>query len=179
MLCVCAAVMVAELPADLSVTVATRQAALMVQDTQFAAAVQLLNELQLGFGIRTGSHPVAGLRTAAGVGVGHLGASRMQAGYRYRGLVTRSLWIAGGWAFENGLGFMAQGRANLAAYELTSVIFSYAEVELGPSLTSPIGRHARLEWSVPFVYQFRRDVDLAMGVGVRGAFVLEFSPPRP
>lgn len=179
MLCVCAAVMVAELPADFSVTVATRQAALMVQDTHFAPAVQLLNELQVGLGFRAGVHPVAGFRADAGVGVGHVGASRMQRGYRYRGLVTRSLWIASGWVFENGFGFMAQGRANLAAYELTSVIFSYVEVELAPRLTLSVGRHAKLEWSVPFVYQFRHDVDFAMGVGVRGALVLEFSPPRP
>ncbi len=169
--------MVAELPADVSVIVGTRHAALMVQHTQFAAAVQPLSELQLGIGTRTASHPVAGFRAEAGIGVGHIGASRLHRGYRYRGLVTRSLWIASGWAFENGLGLMATGRASLAAYEMTSLLFSFVEVELGPCITSRLGRHAKLEWSVPFFYQSRHDVRRAMGIGLRGAIALEFTPP--
>ncbi len=179
MLCICAALAAADLPADVSVTIATRQAALLVQDTPFAPALQLLNELQLGIGLRPGVGPIAGIRAGAGVGVGYVGASRMLGGYRYRGLVTRNLWISGGWSFASGLRLTGTGRAALASYELTSLVFSYAEIELAAGLTTIIGRAARIEWSIPFFYQFRHDVDYAAGVGLRGAFALEFSSPRP
>ncbi len=166
-----------DLPADISLTVGSRQAALIVQHTHFDPAVQLLSELELGAGGVWSLDPGARLRLGAGVSIGMIQRSALLAGYRYRGVTTRSAWVSAGWTSRANVGFTVAGRAVAASYELTTLLFFYPEIEAGPELTIFLGPHVRIDWALPFFYQFRNDLDLAAGVALRGSLGLEFRSP--
>jgi hypothetical protein len=174
MLVVCAGLGAVSLPADGAVIAGSRQAALIVQHTPFAPAVQLLSELNLGAGFVWAIDPGARLRVDAGLAIGTIGRSALLSGYRYRGLTTRSLWLSAGWAPAGRIGVTVTGRAVLSSYELTSLLFFYPELEVSPELTTYIGPRTRIDWALPVFYQFRHDLELAVGVGLRGSLGLEF-----
>lgn len=183
MFVVLVAVTVLCLPADIAVTVGNRQAALVIQDTRFDPAVQLMSELTLGVGLRSGrapagtAYPGPAAFLAGGVAVGLVSQSRALSGYVYRGLATRSIWLSGAWASRSGVGIELTARAVLASYQLTSLLSFYPEVEIAPTFATARGERYAIEWSAPIFTQFRRDLTYAIGFGISGRLALEISSP--
>lgn len=179
-LVVFAAVATTWLPADLAVTVGSRHAALVVQDTRFDPAVQLVSDVALGLGaqweLRGGRAGTFG--TGLGVRVSRVSRSTAFGGYYYRGLAVRSLALSGAWTSPSGAGVRIAGSASFASYALTTLLFFYPEVEVAPTLRTRLTERARVEWALPVFYQFRQDLAYAVGVGLRATVALEFSSPE-
>ena len=175
-----AAIAAAGLPADLAVTVGSRHAALVVQDTRFDPAVQLASEVGAGVG---GQWKLRGGRAGAiaaglGLAVASVGPSTAFAGYFYRGLAVRSLTVTGAWTSPSGVGVRVGAAASFASYALTTLLFFYPEVEIAPTLRMRLAKRIRVDWALPVFYQFRQDLAYAVGIGLRATVALEFSSPE-
>lgn len=164
-------------PADIAVTVSTSQAALVVQDTRFNPAVQLASDLTAGFGtiIQIGESARAGI--GAGIGLGAVRQSEVNGGVVYRGMATRHLSLESWFSLASGMGVRLAGKAVLASYELTTLLFFYPEISLAPQFTLPIGPRSAVTWSLPISYQFRQDLQFALSAGVLASWHLEFNAP--
>lgn len=187
-LVVFAALATSGLPADLAVTVGSRHAALVVQDTRFDPAVQLVSDVAIGLAWDWWLPSRPGVFTVEpSLGVGRIGRSRTLDGYFYRGVAVRSLGLElqlAGWPgvgrgsrAANVVGARLTGRAVLASYELTSLLFFYPELELALTLRTRLGERVRIDWAMPLFYQFRRDLAYAFGAGFSTTIALEFSSP--
>lgn len=182
------AVLALRLPADVAVTIGTRQAALVVEDTRFNPAVQLLSELEFSVGVALPlGEPPSGLveppfpRHVLGAEVGvALGAVKQSAtigNTNYRGLTMRSMIASGGWRSPSGAGVEVGGRAVFATYDLTNALFFFPEAYLAPLVRVPLSRASAVEWSIPLSWQFRVDLAIAFSVGVQARLALEFGAP--
>ena len=176
MLLVFVAVAAYRVPADLAITAASRQSALIVKDTQFDRSVQLQTDLDLGVRAIRAVNADTEVSLEAGAGLGAVGPSAIASGYRYRGLATRGVYVSAGWIPQEGIGGFLAVRAVLASYTSTSLLFFYPEVEFSPALSTPIGQRVRLDWTLPISYQFRTDLQYAFSFGLRTTFRLEIAP---
>ena len=184
-----AAVVTTWLPADLAVTVGSRHAALVVQDTRFDPAVQLVSDVALGVAWEWRFPRRPGVFTAQPtVGIGRIGRSTAFSGYYYRAVALRSLGldlhlvgsptVGRGSPRANVVGARLGGHAVLASYEMTSLLFFYPELELAITMRSRLSDRVRVDWALPVFYQFRQDLAYAVGVGLRATVALEFSSPE-
>ncbi len=175
-----AAIAAAGLPADLAVTVGSRHAALVVQDTRFDRAVQLVSEARAGVGgqwkLRGGR--AGAIAADAGLAVASVGRSAAFAGCFYRSLVVRSLTVTGAWTSPSGVGVRVGAAASFASYSSTTLLFFYPEVEIAPTLRLRLTERIRVDWALPLFSQFRQDLAYAVGVGLRATVGLEFSSPE-
>ncbi|MFP4113734.1 MAG: hypothetical protein ACOC2Y_06110 [Spirochaetota bacterium] len=191
-LVVFAALAVPRLAADIAVTAGSRQTALVVQVTPFNVGAQLLSEIALGFdhtwvfGETDGSLHAPSARNRAanevtlsgGLAVGSVSASALvQDGSLYRGLATRTIWLAGAWRSPGGAGAALAVRAVAASYAMTTRLLFYPEIEVAPLYRLRVGDSAYIDWSVPIFRQFRADLTISGGVGISGRLGLEISPP--
>lgn len=159
------------LPAQIGAELAARHAVVVVEDSPFAPAIQLLSEADLGMMIAFGTWGVS-----FGAGVGYLSPSAITGdGIVYRGVVIRSAWLRGTVALDSSFDASASARAALGEYALTPLLFFYPDVRVS------LDYHVTRESSVPAVvqiwggYQFRQDLSVSfmLGVGTRVRLVLD------
>jgi hypothetical protein len=165
--------------ADVGIVVGSRQAALVVQDTRFDPAVQLVTETRAGAGASWMlGGGTAGLLTVQGaLGVGVVSQSRVFDSYVYRGLALRTLSTAVEWIAPRGFSIGLEGRATLASYRSTSLLFFYPDVALMSGYAVRLGSRTRIVWSVPVTYSFREDLAYAVSAGLDARLVVDFRTP--
>ena len=171
-LVVLVAVLVSPLPADLSVSFGSRQAALVVQDTRFPVAIQLLSGLEAGMAVGGPTLTVdlhVALESAKG--------SMPTGGTLYRGVVHRTVALGASWQLSSGIGVRASGTGTLASYQTTRLLFFFPAVELAPWLRLPVGSSADLEWSLPVAYHARPDLTVAAVIGLRARLLVSIQEP--
>ena len=172
MLVMLVAVLVSPVFADLSFSFGSRLAALVVQDTPFPPAVQLLSGL--GAGMSAGGPQ---LTADLSLDVAYAPDRLPVEGSVYRGIVLRTIGLGASWTPVAGLGIRASGVLALAGYRATRLLFFFPGVELAPMLTHRIGRWTRLEWSLPVSYHFRRDMRIAAAVGIQARITARLEHP--
>ena len=164
--------------ADVSVTIASRHAVVVVQDTRFDAGVQLGTEIAVGIE----AHRPLGDRARGGVGTAiALGTTLQSAGlggYVYRGLATRSASIYGWVTLPGGTGAIGGVNLALGSYDLTTLLFFFPEVSVGPMFTTRLSETLSVYWAVPVTYQFRADLAYALSIGIYGRLSVDFRSPR-
>lgn len=164
--------------ADIAVTVGSRQAALVVQDTRFEPAVQLLTETGIGTQIHRAFESGAAIAFDGGIAIGRISPSAPFGGYFYRGLSLRGAALSGEFVAAGGAGVRVSTRAVWGSYELTTLLFFYPEIELAPTFRMRLGDRLRVDWALPVFYQFRQDLAYAFGLGLSGRLSLEFQTPE-
>ena len=161
--------------AEVSAELHASTAALLVEDSPFQPAVQLLTGLdtvvRVAFGrhLHDALHPVA---LFAGLGVGSLLPSRPDsAGVVYRGLTIRSVMVGVERPIRHWLSAEIAIRAAVASYRFTSVLIGFPELSVGPTFVVAAGPATRIRWHAYVSRQFRSDVGYAYATGIRAALV--------
>lgn len=150
---------------------------LFAQDTRFDLGVQLGSEIGLGIERRWSFANEVDAGFGGGAAVGMVLQSSGLNGVVYRGIATRSIWLQGWATGSAGIGGSLGVTLNLASYELTSLLFFFPEVIVGPTFATRITDRASIMWAIPLSYQFRSDLDVAFSAGLTGRLAVDFRSP--
>ncbi len=176
--------------AEVSAELHASTGALLVEDSPFKPAVQLLTGLdavlRVAFGADTrktghGRAPdsLEAVALFVGIGVGsHLPSRPDSAGIVYRGLTVRSVLAGVERPVRRWLSAEVSVRAAVANYRFTSVLIGYPELSIGPTFIVRSGATTRIRWHAYVARQFRADVNYAYAAGLRAAIVASQASDR-
>lgn len=153
-------------------TIGSRQAVLVVQDTSFDPAVQLLSQADAAIGMQH-----RGLEWGTSVSLATVKASLAIRGTIYRGFSFTQAGVYARWTAENGLGVTLRGAGAFATYSQTRRLFFYPTLTVAPHWRIPLFQDVVIMWSLPLFYQFRHDLAYSFGAGIRGQLRLHVPSP--